>query len=121
MLENNRPQLSGSILEGGIPFNKVYGMHAFEYPAFDVRFNEVFNKAMYNHTTIVIKKLLKIYKGFESLNRLVDVGGGLGVTLGLITSKYPHILATNFDLPHVIKHASTYPGMPPRPEFSRRI
>ncbi|KAL7203087.1 hypothetical protein ACSBR2_016407 [Camellia fascicularis] len=60
-------------------------MHAFEYPGKDPRFNEVFNKAMINHTTIVINKILQSssYKGFEQLNlnlnlnhkQLVDVGG----------------------------------------------
>ncbi|XP_015882844.3 cathecol O-methyltransferase 1 [Ziziphus jujuba] len=104
-------QLKDAVLEGGIPFNRVHGAHAFEYPGLDHRFNQVFNTAMYNHTTIVIKKILDLYKGFESLEQLVDVGGGLGVTLRLITSKYPNIKAINFDLPHVIKHAPAYPGV----------
>ena len=66
---------------------------------------------MYNHTTIVIKKILEVYRGFENLKQLVDVGGGLGVTLKAVTTKYPHIKAINFDLPHVIQHASHSPGM----------
>ena len=67
---------------------------------------------MYNHTTIVVKKILEVYKGFEpTIKQLVDVGGGLGVNLNLITSTYPHIKGINFDLPHVIKHAPSYPGM----------
>jgi len=65
---------------------------------------------MHNQTTIVIKNILKFYKGFKDLAKLVDVGGGLGVTLNLITSKYPHIKGINFDLPHVIEHAPYYPG-----------
>ncbi|PON78922.1 O-methyltransferase COMT-type [Parasponia andersonii] len=104
-------ELKGAILEGGIPFNRAYGMHAFQYPGLDSRFNQVFNKAMYNQTTLVIKKILEVYKGFEDLKQLVDVGGGLGVTLSQITSKYPHIKGINFDLPHVIEHAPSYPGV----------
>ena len=65
---------------------------------------------MINQTTIVIKNILKVYKGFHNLEQLVDVGGGLGVTLNLITSTYPHIKGINFDLPHVLKHAPSYPG-----------
>lgn len=103
--------MKGAVLEGGIPFNRVYGTHAFEYPGLDPRFNQVFNTAMFNHTTIVIKKILDLYKGFEHLEKLVDVGGGLGVTLSLITSRYPHIKGINFDLPHVIKDAPSYIGM----------
>ncbi|XP_059634463.1 caffeic acid 3-O-methyltransferase-like [Cornus florida] len=104
-------ELKSAVVEGGIPFNKVHGTHAFDYPGKDPRFNEVFNKAMKNHTTIVIKKILESYKGFEHLTKLVDVGGGLGVTLNMITSKYPAIKGINFDLPHVIRHAPPYPGI----------
>lgn len=86
-------------------------MHAFEYLSLDPRCNQVFNTAMYDFTTIVLKKILELYKGFEPLKQLVDVGGGLGVTLHLITSTYPHIKAINFDLPHVIKHSPPYPGI----------
>ncbi|KAK6941574.1 O-methyltransferase domain, partial [Dillenia turbinata] len=86
-----------------------HGMHAFEYPGFDERFNHVFNKAMTNHTTILIKKILASYNGFEGLNKVVDVGGGLGITLKLITSEYPNIKGINFDLPHVIQEAPAYP------------
>ncbi|KAH7838663.1 hypothetical protein Vadar_029618 [Vaccinium darrowii] len=103
--------LKGAVLEGGIPFARVHGMQLFEYPGKDPRFNEVFNKAMLNVTTIIVKRILNSYKGFEQLQNLVDVAGGLGVTLHLITSKYPHIRAINFDLPHVIKHAPPYPGV----------
>ncbi|KAK9280665.1 hypothetical protein L1049_014362 [Liquidambar formosana] len=104
-------KLKDAVLEGGIPFNKVHGAHAFEYPGKDRRFNQVFNTAMYNHTTIIVKKILESYKGFEHLKQVVDVGGGLGVTLSIITSKYPSIRGINFDLPHVIQHAPPYPGV----------
>ncbi|KAM7518854.1 hypothetical protein LguiB_017816 [Lonicera macranthoides] len=88
----SRYHLNEVILEGGIPFNRAYGMTAFEYPRTDQRFNRVFNRAMSNHTTLIIKKILEIYKGFEGLNVLVDVGGGIGFTLSIITSKYPHLV-----------------------------
>ncbi|XVF47347.1 hypothetical protein PTKIN_Ptkin03bG0101900 [Pterospermum kingtungense] len=104
-------QMKDAILEGGVPFDRVHGMHAFEYPGRDPRFNQVFNTAMINYTTMVMKKIMKSYKGFEHLNSLVDVGGGLGVTLGIITSKYPSIKGINFDLPHVIQHAPAYSGV----------
>ncbi|KAF3950008.1 hypothetical protein CMV_024185, partial [Castanea mollissima] len=107
----HRSQLNNAILEGGIPFNRTYGTHAFKYPDLDPRFNKVFNAAiLFNHTTIVIKKILESYKGFEQLRQLVDVGGGLGVTVNLITTRYPNMKGINFDLPHVIQHAPPYPG-----------
>ncbi|CAL5412430.1 unnamed protein product [Camellia sinensis] len=104
-------ELKGAFVDGGIPFNRVHGTHAFAYCGKDPRFNDVFNKAMCDHTNIVIRKILESYKGFEQLKHLVDVGGGLGVALNIITSKYPSIKGINFDLPHVIQRAPTYPGV----------
>ncbi|CAI8607768.1 unnamed protein product [Vicia faba] len=103
--------MKGAILEGGIPFNRVYGMQSFEYPNVDPRFNDIFNNSMVSCTTIIMKRILEIYDGFEHINKLVDVGGGLGINLKLITSKYLHIQGVNFDLPHVIEHAPTYEGV----------
>ncbi|GLT85064.1 hypothetical protein SLE2022_032660 [Rubroshorea leprosula] len=103
--------LNDVILEGGIAFNRAYGMTAFEYPGIDQRFNMVFNQAMSNHTTWIMKKILDIYDGFEGVKVLVDVGGGIGVALSIITSKYPQIKGINYDLPHVLADAPTYPGV----------
>ncbi|KAI3678713.1 hypothetical protein L6452_38016 [Arctium lappa] len=103
--------LKDAVVDGGIPFDKAHGMNAFEYPAKDNRFNQVFNKAMYANTRIVMKLILEKYKGFEGVKELVDVGGGLGATLELIISKYPNIKGINFDLPHVIKDATPSPGV----------
>ncbi|XP_071909696.1 cathecol O-methyltransferase 1-like [Coffea arabica] len=104
-------ELGNSLLEGGIPFNRVHGMHAFDYPSRDPRYNELFNKGMVGPTAITMKKLLQQYKGFEHLQTLVDVGGGLGITLHKIISKYPSIRGINFDLPHVIENAPSYLGV----------
>ncbi|KAL2345964.1 hypothetical protein Fmac_007249 [Flemingia macrophylla] len=104
-------ELKNAIKEGGIPFNRVYGTHAFEYPSLDPRFNQVFNAAMVNHTRLVMNKVLECYQGFEDIKRLVDVGGGLGININLITCKYPHIEGINFDLPHVVQHAPSSPGV----------
>ncbi|XP_024981168.1 caffeic acid 3-O-methyltransferase-like [Cynara cardunculus var. scolymus] len=103
--------LKDAVVDGGIPFDKAHGVNAFEYPAKDNRFNQVFNKAMYDNTRIVMKLILEKYKGFEGAKELVDVGGGLGATLQLIVAKYPTIKGINFDLPHVIKDATPSQGV----------
>ncbi|XP_057508528.1 caffeic acid 3-O-methyltransferase-like [Actinidia eriantha] len=82
-----------AILEGGTPSEKSHGMDAFEYPGTDGRFNETFNKAMYNQITMGMKIILEKYKGFAGLKERMDVGGGLGATLGSIVSKYSNIQA----------------------------
>ncbi|CAI9302135.1 unnamed protein product [Lactuca saligna] len=104
-------KLKDAVLEGGVAFDKVHGTHAFEYPALDARFNKIFNNGMLNFTTIVMNEILKCYHGFDNLKRVVDVGGGLGVALNIITSKHPTIKGINFDLPHVIRHAPVYPSI----------
>nr|XP_010911558.1 tricetin 3',4',5'-O-trimethyltransferase [Elaeis guineensis] len=103
--------LKDAVLDGGIPFNKAYGVTAFEYHATDARFNRVFNEAMKNHSTGTTKKLLEFYNGFEDVKVLIDVGGGIGATIHTITSKYPQIKGINFDLPHVISEAPAFPGV----------
>ncbi|PHT87615.1 Caffeic acid 3-O-methyltransferase [Capsicum annuum] len=103
--------LTDALLDGGVPFNKAYGMTAFEYHGTDPRFNKVFNSAMSDITTMSTKKILEDYKGFEGLDSIVDVGGGTGATMNMIVSKYPSIKGINVDLPHVIKDAPAYPGV----------
>ncbi|KAF3664860.1 Caffeic acid 3-O-methyltransferase [Capsicum annuum] len=100
-----------AIVEGEIPFNKAHGMHAFEYHGKDSRFNGVFNKAMQNLTCIEMKRILECYNGFQGAKEVIDVGGGLGMSLPSIISKYPNIKGINFDLPYVIKDAPTYEGV----------
>ena len=79
--------MKNAVIEGGgTTFTRAYGgIHAFEYLGKDSRFNI----AMINHSTMPVKKILKAYKGFANIKQLVDVGGGLGITLQLITSMYP--------------------------------
>ncbi|GKA66063.1 caffeic acid 3-O-methyltransferase-like protein [Tanacetum coccineum] len=89
-----------AVLEGGTPFDKVHGTSGFEYMGLDARFNKIFNKAMVDTSIIVIKEVLNCYHGFENLKSLVDIGGGLGITLNMIISKHPKIKGINLDLPH---------------------
>ncbi|CAL9063276.1 unnamed protein product [Musa banksii] len=103
--------LKEAVLEGGIPFNRAYGMTAFEYHGTDPRFNKVFNEGMRSHSIVFTNKFLQVYRGFDDVKVLVDVGGGIGATLHMITSTHPHILGINYDLPHVISDAPPLPGV----------
>ena len=105
-----RYRLKDAVLDGGIPFKKVYGMTTLEYHGTDPRFNKVFNNGISGHSTITMKKILEAYKGFEGLNSVVDVSGGIGTTINMIISKYQTIKGINFDLPHVIDDAPSYPS-----------
>nr|WKU83439.1 corynanthe 9-O-methyltransferase [Hamelia patens] len=103
--------LKDAVLEGKIPFNKANKMDLFEYFGKSSTLNETFNQAMHSETFFVLRAVLQNYKGFEALKELVDVGGGLGITLNAIISKYPGIRGINFDLPQVIKDAPIRTGV----------
>lgn len=107
---NHRFGLNDTVLEGGFAFERMHGVNLFEYQKMDPKLSDVFNKAMISHTTLVMKNILDTYNGFEDIKTLVDVGGGLGINLNMITTKYPTIKGTNFDLPHVVRHAPSYEG-----------
>jgi caffeic acid 3-O-methyltransferase / acetylserotonin O-methyltransferase len=87
-----------------------YSMTAFEYNAKSPQLNWLFNEGMKSHSVIFMKCFWAIYKGFDGINTLVDVGGGIGATLSMITSKHPQIKGINFDLPHVIADAPKFPS-----------
>ncbi|KAF6142700.1 hypothetical protein GIB67_015186 [Kingdonia uniflora] len=106
--------LKDAILEGGIPFIKAHGTHLFGHPSINpdlIECQTFLNKSMFSATTMVMKEILHIYNGFENLKHVVDVGGGLGTSISIITSKYPTIEGINYDLPHVIANAPLHPGV----------
>ncbi|XP_019095634.1 PREDICTED: indole glucosinolate O-methyltransferase 1-like [Camelina sativa] len=103
--------LKDLILEGKDAFSSAHGMKLFEYIETNEGFGKVFNRAMLESSTMVMEKVLRDYEGFTDVKTLVDVGGGLGSTLVLITSKYPHLVGINFDLAVVLANAPSYPGM----------
>ncbi|KAL6519872.1 hypothetical protein OROMI_032766 [Orobanche minor] len=104
-------ELGNSVLEGGLAFERVFGMNQHEYAEQDAGFNEMFNKGLTGLTSTTMKHFLRVYEGFQGIETLVDVGGGLGVSLHAITSMYPQIRGINFDLPHVVKDAPSYVGV----------
>ncbi|XP_077248354.1 caffeic acid 3-O-methyltransferase-like [Tasmannia lanceolata] len=103
--------LKDAVLEGGVPFDRAYGMNLFEYHEKDPRFNKSFMRSMSVHSNLAMTKILETYNGFEGVKSVVDVGGGVGTTLNMIVSKYPDVRGINFDLPHVVSAAPSYAGI----------
>ncbi|PON58444.1 O-methyltransferase COMT-type [Parasponia andersonii] len=106
--------LKDNILDGctNSQFERVHGMPVYKYMDSNPSFSNIFHDAMVNRSTIIMKKVLNVYKGFEGLSSLVDVGGGTGHCLNMIISQYPSILGTNnLDLPHVTENAPSYAGI----------
>ncbi|KAL1531569.1 caffeic acid 3-O-methyltransferase-like [Salvia divinorum] len=100
--------LKDAILEGGTPFERANGMSMFEYASKDPRISNLFNQTM-SETTLLYKKMVEVYNNFVGIETLVDVGGGTGALLNIITSHNPSIKGVNYDLPHVIQQAPSYP------------
>ncbi|KAL9857195.1 putative O-methyltransferase COMT-type, S-adenosyl-L-methionine-dependent methyltransferase [Arabidopsis thaliana] len=107
---NTWAQLKDVVLEGGDAFGRAHGgMKLFDYMGTDERFSKLFNQTGF--TIAVVKKALEVYQGFKDVDVLVDVGGGVGNTLGVVTSKYPNIKGINFDLTCALAQAPSYPGV----------
>uniref|UniRef100_A0A0E0RFG7 O-methyltransferase domain-containing protein n=1 Tax=Oryza rufipogon TaxID=4529 RepID=A0A0E0RFG7_ORYRU len=94
---------------GLLNLDKVF-MENWYYLAQDAneRSNTLFNQAMASHSVVITSKLLQFFRGFDDgagVDVLVDVGGGTGATLRMITARHPHLRGVNYDLPHVIAQA----------------
>ncbi|KAK7271030.1 hypothetical protein RJT34_26615 [Clitoria ternatea] len=92
-------------------FKKVHGEPFYQFTQRDTTMNQVFNKAMNELCTLDMRSIFQAYTGFEGISTLVDVGGGTGRMLSMITSMYPSMKGINFDLPHVVEKAPTFPGV----------
>ncbi|TVU51393.1 hypothetical protein EJB05_02822, partial [Eragrostis curvula] len=104
--------MKDSVMDGGTPpFEKAYGLPMFEYLGADESLGMLFNDAMSSLSVIVIKKVVDIYRGFEDISVLVDVGGGNGTTLGIIKGQHKNLRCINYDLPHVIAQATHIEGV----------
>ncbi|KAJ7539261.1 hypothetical protein O6H91_11G083900 [Diphasiastrum complanatum] len=99
------------VLEGGDAFERANGKDVWNFANEFPSFNNLFNEAMAAESKISISAVLKHYDGFKDLKTLVDVGGGVGLTISKIVTAYPYIKCINFDLPHVVALAPCIPGV----------
>uniref|UniRef100_A0A0E0DGA4 O-methyltransferase domain-containing protein n=1 Tax=Oryza meridionalis TaxID=40149 RepID=A0A0E0DGA4_9ORYZ len=105
-------RIAEAVASGGpAPSERTNGMPYHEYIGNNKRLSGLFDHAMAQHSAIRARKMLERFEGFDGIQRLVDVGGGDGSTLGMITSRYKHIRGINYDLPHVISQAPSLPGV----------
>ncbi|CAK9875732.1 unnamed protein product [Sphagnum jensenii] len=104
--------LSATVLDDSTdPFRKAHGESLFQYISHNPRVGKIFTAGMAHHSRLYMQAVLRAYHGFQDEKCLVDVGGGRGSSLALITAKYPHIRGINFDLPHVVAASPAYPGV----------
>ncbi|KAK7312841.1 hypothetical protein VNO77_37021 [Canavalia gladiata] len=85
------------------PFKITHGMTLWDYASHEPKFNHLFNDAMACDTRLVAGVVIKKCKEvFNSLESLVDVGGGTGIMAKAIAKAFPQLQCTVFDLPHVV-------------------
>ncbi|MFS7955570.1 putative O-methyltransferase domain, plant methyltransferase dimerization [Helianthus anomalus] len=104
-------KLSQSIEEGGIAAFKTYGVSIWDMFASNPQAHKGFNDAMACSTMLNIDVIVSNYDFTSLKGTLVDVGGGVGVTLNEIVTKYPHLKGINFDMPDVVSSATAYEGV----------
>lgn len=99
--------LPEAILNGGVPFEKAYGLQAYEYykqnPAEGKRFNDAM--AALNRQDLVA--IAEVYD-FGVFNTLADIGGGNGALLTAILKRYPNLSGILFELPQVQDEAINF-------------
>ncbi|KAK9079836.1 hypothetical protein SSX86_001509 [Deinandra increscens subsp. villosa] len=103
--------LNLSIKEGGTTSFKTYGYEIWDLLNHDPQENKSFNESMACLTAIEIDAIMSSYDFSSLKGTLVDVAGGIGVTLNKIVTTYPHLKGINFDLPRVISSAPSYEGV----------
>lgn len=101
--------LTESIRTGHGNYQKFLGKKVFNHLQDNPRNNDIYNKAMNNSSRLVAISLLSAYD-FSRYKKLVDVGGGQGVLLNIICSRYDHLEGILFDQEHVVKNAASVPG-----------
>ncbi|XP_057954812.1 (R,S)-reticuline 7-O-methyltransferase-like [Malania oleifera] len=105
-------QLSNCVTDGGTAFKKAHGSEIWEFAGANPEFNAMFNGAMACTARITLNAILAGYKdGLADMGSLVDVGGGTGSAIAEVVKACPHIQGINFDLPHVIATAPSFPGV----------
>ncbi|KAL1825670.1 trans-anol O-methyltransferase 1 [Daucus carota subsp. sativus] len=105
-------KVKDAVLEGGNPFDKAHeGISFFDYLEKDKQLGGLLSQAMDKSISTSMSILLQVYNGFDGVKEVVDVGGAHGATLNCIVSMNPRLKGINFDLPHVVKHASPLPGI----------
>ena len=85
-------------------FQREYGLHAFDYAKKNVKYADVFNKAMGSFSSIQSKHALEAFSSIDmtAARTICDVAGGTGHLLCSVLKKYDNMNGILFDLPDVV-------------------
>ena len=91
-----------SVKNGGNAFEKAHGMSISDWLEKNPRAADVFNEANAIKAANSHRAIIDSYD-FSGIQKLTDVGGGLGVLISEILSAYSHIEGTVADIPSVVQ------------------
>lgn len=100
-------ELGYSVKTGDPAWNKVHGMHPFEFFDRHPEAAQIFDVAMTNLSAPEIPAVMDAYD-FAPYQTIVDVAGNQGALLAAILNAYPKAKGILFDLPPVIERAHDF-------------
>jgi ubiquinone/menaquinone biosynthesis C-methylase UbiE len=83
----------------------VLGMRLFDYLSEDREAGRIFDEAMTGLCRQVAQAVVSAYD-FSGIEHLVDVGGGQGILIASIASRYPQMQGVLFDRPSVVEETT---------------
>ena len=98
-------RLCCAITSGDSAFERVHGIHMFDYLAAHPEVGKLFNQGMTSISRSDVEPFLASID-LNDARRIVDIGGGAGYLLRGILEHYPHAQGVLFDLPHVVDQAT---------------
>ena len=99
-------ELGHSIRAGTPAFEYVHGTQVFDYFNRHPNELELFAEAMRSFSVTTGTAMAETYD-FSGIRTLADIGGSQGFVLSLVLQKYPDMRGILFDLPVVVKGASS--------------
>lgn len=96
--------LAYSIRTGKTAYDHVHGMGRFEHLQLNPKQAAAFQAAMSSGVAASGQSIANIYD-FSAVQRVMDVGGGVGSQLVVLLKAHPHLRGILFDLPEMVAKA----------------
>jgi hypothetical protein len=105
--------LGHSVRTGENAFEAMQGVDVWTHRQAHPEENEIFNDNMTALTSSVAAAVAEAYD-FSGFAHVVDIGGGQGILLDAVLSRYPQVSGTVFDQDHVVATAPITAALAPR-------
>lgn len=103
-------RLTDAIRSGGDGFTLAHGAPLFAYLGGQPQASQLFDDAMNALGELYAEPFARAYD-FSHVQSVVDIGGGTGALLTAVRDRFPHLEATVYELPHVVRAAEPREGI----------